>query len=149
MSSRNDFPGSMNGATMKSTDVLFLIESLERRAREEPEWAEWLLTREVHQIAWLCEEWLHCGLELRQCLAVVRSYLILRQPYAALTRLQATMRRLADNNASEQNMDSLFVSELFGELASNKPLADRMPRGIAPTCANALTRLEGSPRAGK
>lgn len=106
---------------MKSTDVLFLIDSLERRAREEPEWADWFLPREVHQLAWLSEEWLQCGLELRQCLAMVRSYLILRQPYAALTRLRATMQRLADMTRTEGHLDNFWTSELPGEFAGRKP----------------------------
>ncbi len=124
---------------MKSTDVLFLIESLERRAREEPEWAEWLLTREVHQIAWLSEEWLHCDLELRQCLAVVRSYLVLRQPYAALIRLHATMQRLANKISSEQNVDRLCASELPGESPGNKLLdGASAAEGLADMCHSTI-----------
>ncbi len=80
---------------MKATDVLFLTGSLQRRAKESPEWASIFLRREVFDLAKLAEAWLDYDRDCRYGLGLVHSFLALRRPYAALATLETTMLTLA------------------------------------------------------
>jgi hypothetical protein len=79
---------------MKATDVSFLVESLQRRSDESPEWAQCCLIQEVARLADFAEEWLESDEILRHGMLMVRSLILLRRPRTALALLERTMRRL-------------------------------------------------------
>jgi len=83
------------GERVKPTDVLFLIESLNRRTRESPEWADRYLRAEVLLHAELSEQWLQDSEQLKDGLARTRLLARLGRPRAALARLALLMKTLA------------------------------------------------------
>jgi hypothetical protein len=80
-------------------DVLFLVESLCRRANDLREelprtlWAEYCVRNEVLWLADLTQKWLDPGRELQYELLMVRSLALVRRPREALLRLRDTLKK--------------------------------------------------------
>ncbi|MDR5733826.1 hypothetical protein QCE47_15945 [Caballeronia sp. LZ025] len=107
------------GERVKPTDVLFLIESLNRRTRESPEWADRYLRAEVLLHAELSEQWLQESDQLKDGLARTRLLAMLGRPRAALARLALLMKTLAAGGLKgEQGVVAFSEPQSAGSIAT-------------------------------
>ncbi|MDR5826089.1 hypothetical protein [Caballeronia sp. LZ043] len=81
----------LHGATVKESDVLFLIESLKRRIGTSSEWTSMQLRNEVMWITDQAERLLKPTKELHYGVLLVRSTALAGRPLAALQRLERVM----------------------------------------------------------